>query len=92
MIFSEIEGSAAAIVVHMGVQDQALMEIITGAKEPSALLPFQMPADMLTVEAQFEDVPRDMKAYTDADGNSYDFAFGLNWSGVIDDARVKNYK
>ena len=92
MIFSEIEGSASAILVHMGVQDQALMEIITGAKEPSALLPFQMPADMLTVEAQFEDVPRDMKAYTDADGNSYDFAFGLNWSGVIDDARVKNYR
>jgi len=92
MIFSEIEGSAAAIVVHMGVQDQALMEIITGAVEPSALLPFQMPADMLTVEAQFEDVPRDMKPYIDADGNTYDFAYGLNWSGVIDDARVKKYK
>lgn len=92
MIFSEIEGSASAIVVHMGVQDQALMEIITGAAEPSALLPFQMPADMLTVEAQFEDVPRDMKPYTDADGNVYDFAFGLNWNGKIEDERVKNYK
>ena len=92
MVFSEIEGSASAILVHMGVQDQALMEIITGAAEPSALLPFQMPADMLTVEAQFEDVPRDMKPYTDADGNSYDFAFGLNWSGVIDDERVTAYK
>ena len=92
MIFSEIENSAAAILVHMGVQDQALMEIITGAAEPSALLPFQMPADMLTVEAQFEDVPRDMKPYTDADGNSYDFAYGLNWNGVIDDVRVKKYK
>lgn len=92
MIFSEIEDSASAILVHMGVQDQALMEIITGAAEPSALLPFQMPADMLTVEAQFEDVPRDMKPYTDSDGNSYDFAFGLNWSGVIDDERVSAYK
>lgn len=92
MIFSEIEGSAAAILIHMGVQDQALMEIITGAAEPSALLPFQMPADMLTVEAQFEDVPRDMKPYTDADGNAYDFAYGLNWSGVINDERVKKYK
>ncbi|TDS12042.1 beta-glucosidase [Maribacter caenipelagi] len=92
MIFSEIEGSASAILVHMGVQDQALMEIITGAAEPSALLPFQMPADMLTVEAQFEDVPRDMKPYTDADGNSYDFAYGLNWNGVIEDERVSAYK
>ena len=92
MVFSEIEGSAAAILVHMGVQDQALMEIITGAAEPSGLLPFQMPADMLTVEAQFEDVPRDMKPYTDSDGNLYDFAFGLNWNGVIQDERVTAYK
>jgi beta-glucosidase len=92
MVFSEIEPSATAIMVHMGVQDQALMEIITGTTEPSALLPFQMPEDMLTVEAQFEDVPRDMKPYTDADGNSYDFAFGLNWNGVIQDERVHTYK
>lgn len=92
MVFSEIEGSAAAILVHMGVQDQALMEIITGAAEPSGLLPFQMPADMLTVEAQFEDVPRDMTPYTDSQGNTYDFAFGLNWKGVIDDERVGKYK
>lgn len=92
MVFSEIEESAAAILVHMGVQDQALMEIITGAAEPSALLPFQMPSDMLTVEAQFEDVPRDMKPYTDLDGNVYDFAFGLNWNGKIEDERVKSYK
>jgi beta-glucosidase len=92
MVFSEIESSASAILVHMGVQDQALMEIITGAAEPSGLLPFQMPADMLTVEAQFEDLPRDMKPYIDADGNAYDFAFGLDWNGVIQDERVTAYK
>jgi beta-glucosidase len=51
-----------------------------------------MPADMLTVEAQFEDVPRDMTAYKDSEGNTYDFAFGLNWKGVINDERVKKYK
>jgi beta-glucosidase len=27
----------------------------------------------------------------DADGNTYDFAFGLNWQGVINDARVAKY-
>lgn len=89
---AEIERSADAIFVHCGVQDQAIMDIITGAAEPSGLLPFQLPANMLTVEEQFEDVPRDMECYTDADGNTYDFAFGLNWSGVIDDARVEKYK
>ena len=92
MIFSEIEKNASAILVHMGVQDQALMEMISGKAEPSALLPFQMPADMRTVELQFEDVPRDMKAYVDSEGNTYDFAFGLNWKGTIEDERVKNYR
>lgn len=92
MVFSEIEPAADAILVHMGVQDQALMELITGAVEPSALLPFQMPAHMKTVEEQYEDVPRDMECYTDSDGNVYDFAFGLNWSGVISDERVSKYK
>ncbi len=92
MVFAEIEPAANAILVHMGVQDQALMELISGAVEPSALLPFQMPASMKTVEEQFEDVPRDMECYTDADGNVYDFAYGLNWSGVIYDKRVERYK
>ncbi|MBD1262232.1 glycoside hydrolase family 3 C-terminal domain-containing protein [Maribacter polysiphoniae] len=92
MVFSEIEKSSSAILIHMGVQDQAIMEIISGAFEPSALLPFQMPSDMATVEKQFEDVPRDMTPYSDADGNTYDFAFGLNWSGPINDERVAKYK
>lgn len=92
MIFSEIEKSASSILIHMGVQDQALMELITGEAEPSALLPFQMPADMKTVEEQFEDVPRDMTPYKDTNGNVYDFAFGMNWNGVISDDRVKKYK
>jgi beta-glucosidase len=47
---------------------------------------------MTTVEKQFEDVPRDMKPYVDSDGNAYDFAFGLNWNGVIFDKRVAAYK
>ncbi len=92
MVFAEIEPAADAILVHMGVQDQALMDLISGSVEPSALLPFQMPVDMKTVEEQFEDVPRDMECYIDADGNTYDFAFGLNWSGVITDERVSTYK
>lgn len=92
MVFSEIEKSADAILVQMGVQSQAILDIISGAIEPSALLPFQMPIDMKTVEEQKEDVPRDMKCYTDADGNTYDFAFGLNWSGIIHDERVAKYK
>jgi beta-glucosidase len=92
MVFSEIEKNASAILVHFGVQDQALLDLLTGQSEPGGLLPFQMPADMLTVEKQFEDVPRDMTCYTDSDGNIYDFGFGLDWKGVINDARTQKYK
>ena len=92
MVFSEIEKEASAILIHMGVQDQALLDILTGKNEPSALLPFQMPANMKTVEEQQEDMPFDMNCYLDSEGNCYDFAFGLNWSGVIHDARVTKYK
>lgn len=92
VVLSEIEPKADAILISFNVQHQALLDIISGKNEPSALLPMQMPADMKTVEEQNEDVPRDMRCYQDADGNTYDFAFGLNWQGVIKDERVKNYK
>jgi len=92
MVFSEIEPLSDAILVHFGVQDQALMNIMTGIVEPSGLLPVQMPADMKTVETQHEDRPHDMDCYTDTEGKTYDFAFGLNWNGIISDMRTVKYK
>jgi beta-glucosidase len=92
MVFAEFEKNASAILVHFSVQDQALLDILTGASEPSALLPLQMPANMETVEKQFEDVPHDLECYVDDQGNKYDFAFGLNWKGVINDERKAKYK
>ena len=50
MVFSEVEPLADGILIHMGVQDQALLDILSGDVEPTALLPFQMPAQMSTVE------------------------------------------
>jgi len=47
---------------------------------------------MAAIDAQKgEDLPRDLECYVDANGNAYDFTFGLNWSGKIDDERVKTY-
>jgi beta-glucosidase len=92
MVFNEFEKSVDGILLHFGVQDQAVMDILTGKAEPSALLPVQMPADMFTVEVQMEDVPHDMVCYVDEAGNEYDFGFGLNWKGVIDDARTQKFK
>jgi beta-glucosidase len=98
MVFKEFESEVDAILVGFGggrsawLPDNVFLEIIAGQAEPSGLLPLQMPANMETVEAQFEDVPRDMKCYVDENGNTYDFAFGLNWSGTISDERTAKYK
>lgn len=92
MVFSEFEKEASAILCTFEVQDQALLDILSGVAEPSGLLPFQMPADMTTVEKQQEDVPFDMTCFKDSEGNTYDFGYGLNWSGVISDTRTATYQ
>lgn len=91
MVFSEFEKDANAIVINFGVQNQAILDVLTGISEPSGLLPVQMPADMKTVELQSEDIPHDLICYTDASGHTYDFGFGMNWKGVIKDARTAKY-
>ena len=91
IVLSEIEPYADAILLSFDVQNQAILDMVSGKAEPSALLPMQLPADMKTVDEQFEDLPFDMVCYRDADGNTYDFGYGLNWSGVISDARTKKY-
>jgi beta-glucosidase len=92
MVFSEIEKDATAILLNFGVQDQAIFDILSGKAAPSARLPMQLPADMITVEKQAEDVPFDLKCYRDAAGNVYDFGFGMNWNGVIMDGRSKPFR
>ncbi|WP_314584723.1 glycoside hydrolase family 3 N-terminal domain-containing protein [Paenibacillus terrigena] len=91
-IVAEFEAEVDAIITNFGVNLQAIMEVLTGSFEPSGLLPFQMPANMKTVEEQYEDVPHDMDCYVDTEGHVYDFGFGLNWRGVIEDARTAKYR
>lgn len=87
----EFEPYADAILLGFGVSNQAFLDIVSGAAQPYGLLPLQLPADMRTVEEQCEDVGCDMNCYVDSDGNAYDFAFGLDWNGRINDARVRKY-
>ncbi|MDO4459043.1 MAG: glycoside hydrolase family 3 N-terminal domain-containing protein, partial [Clostridia bacterium] len=91
MCFHEFEPSVDGIVVTFSGSSEALARIISGQDEPSGLLPMQMPKDMEDVERQAEDTPRDMECYTDSVGHKYDFAFGMNYSGVINDYRVQKY-
>ena len=67
------------------------LSIVAGQTEPAGLLPMQMPKDMDDIERQAEDTPRDMECYTDSVGHRYDFAYGMNYAGVIRDDRVKKY-
>lgn len=90
-VLAELEAAADAILVDFGVQQDALLTIISGGAEPAGLLPVQLPADMETVEAHCEDKPLDLQPYTDSAGNVYDFGFGLNWNGVIRDGRAEVY-
>lgn len=88
---AEFEPYVDALLVDFYVERRATYTILTGGAEPSALLPFLMPADMETVETHCEDLPFDMTPYTDSEGHTYDFGFGMNWSGVIHDERNEKY-
>lgn len=91
MVVAELEPYTDAILVEYGVSADAVTDVLTGAFEPEGLLPIQMPADMDTVEEQCEDVAFDMRCYEDSEGHVYDFGFGLNYKGVIQDERTKRY-
>lgn len=91
-VVSEFENKVDSILINFNVQTQAVLDIVSGREEPSGLLPFQMPKDMRTVEEQKEDTAHDMKCYVDEDGHIYDFAYGMNYKGIIVDERVNKYK
>ncbi|MEH7481980.1 glycoside hydrolase family 3 N-terminal domain-containing protein [Neobacillus drentensis] len=91
-VVDEFEKNVDAIIANFGVQDQAIFDILTDGAEPSGLLPMQMPANMKTIENQLEDVAHDMECHADSEGHVYDFAFGLNWAGRIQDDRTKKYQ
>lgn len=89
-VVAEFEPQIDALLVGSGVADQAMLETISGRHEPTGLLSVTLPMSMETVDASFEDLP-DTTPYVDADWNAYAFGFGLNYSGVISDARTEKY-
>lgn len=92
VVMAEYEPFADGILTAVGNLWQAFLEISAGDAEPSGLLPMQIPANMDTVEQQMEDVPFDMICHRDTEGHVYDFAYGMNWRGVIKDERVEHYR
>lgn len=90
-VAAEIEPYTDVLLLTFSISHQAVLDIITGKAEPQGLLPMTMPRNMQTVETQCEDLPHDMVPYVDAAGNSYTFAFGLDWEGRISDHRTKRF-
>ena len=88
---ADIEPWSDALLLGFGVSGNAYLDIVSGSAEPYGLLPCQLPVSMQTVESQCEDVPYDMECYRDSEGNTYDFAYGLNWNGRINDERTRKY-
>ncbi|MDR3303032.1 MAG: InlB B-repeat-containing protein [Treponema sp.] len=94
MVLGDIEGAMDAILVDFENQKAAVLDMLTGktkngapegqtvAVAPKGMLPLQLPKDMEAVEAQYEDVPRDMTPYQDAEGNLWDFGFGLTYKSA----------
>lgn len=91
-VMTEVEPLADAVMVGFSVQTQAFLDLLFGREKPSGLLPFEMPASMQAIEEHCEDLPHDIVPYTDADGNTYGFAFGLDFNGPISDSRTERYK
>ncbi|MDC4232916.1 glycoside hydrolase family 3 C-terminal domain-containing protein [Actinomyces sp. B33] len=83
VIPAEFEAQSDAIVVGFGTAQEALIEIALGKHEANGRLPIQFPQDMDTVEANKEDVAKDVTPYTDSAGNVYDYGFGLHIDGSV---------
>lgn len=61
-ILAMVRPHAAALLANFGASDAALLDVITGWAAPVGKLPFALPADMASVEAQLPDVAFDLEA------------------------------
>jgi beta-glucosidase len=58
-ILTEIDAHAATLLVTFGVDDEPLLDVLTGRHAPHGRLPFDLPRSMTAVEAGRPDVPFD---------------------------------
>lgn len=56
-VIPEIAARCAALLATFNVADDAVLDVIFGAFNPTGKLPFEMPGSMDAVRAQFSDVP-----------------------------------
>ncbi len=72
-VMPEIAESVVGLFGEFGAHDDAVLDIIFGKHNPTAILPFELPASMGAVSDQYEDVPYDSK------NPLFPFGFGLSY-------------
>jgi len=72
-ILTTINEASKALLVEFGTSDEVLADILFGAINPSAKLPFELPSTWEAVEKQLEDVPYD------SENPLFPFGFGLSY-------------
>ncbi len=77
MVPAEWEPACDAVLGDFGVSREAVLDLLFGNAVPKGRLPMLMPASMETIERHCEDVPDDMEAYTDTEGNTWKIGFGM---------------
>lgn len=72
-VLSEFIDDVDAVLATFGVSDEALFDVIFGKFNPVGKLPFDLPLNMNSVEAQQEDVPRDFANHL------FEFGYSLSY-------------
>jgi beta-glucosidase len=72
-VMPEIVDGTVGLLADFGANDDALLDIVFGKFNPTAILPFEMPSSMEAVEKQFEDVP------FDSENPLFPFGHGLSY-------------
>lgn len=58
-ILTEVKDKVAALYADFGINDAALLDVLSGKTKAGGHLPFELPSSMEAVAAQKEDVPHD---------------------------------
>lgn len=80
-----------AVLINLGARAEEVRHVLAGDVVPTGLLPFRFPATSYEIGQHYSDVPFDMKAYVDSEGHVYDFAYGCDFEGQIQDYRTTKY-
>jgi beta-glucosidase len=72
-VIPEIMENCTGLLANFGSEDEAVLDVIFGASNPTGKLPFELPSSVAAVEAQKEDLPYD------SENPLFEFGFGLSY-------------